>query len=63
MNILLDSCIAIWAVLDDKRLKKKARDYLLDEGNNIYYSAATVSAISTCTASSKSFCFFIISYP
>lgn len=42
MNILLDSCIAIWAVLDDKRLKKKARDYLLDEGNNIYYSAATV---------------------
>lgn len=45
MNILLDSCIAIWAVLDDKRLKKKARDYLLDEGNNIYYSAATVSAI------------------
>ena len=24
MNILLDSCIAIWAVLDDKRLKKKA---------------------------------------
>ena len=42
MNILLDSHIAIWAVLDDKRLKKKARDYLLDEGNNIYYSAATV---------------------
>ena len=42
MNILLDSHIAIWAVLDDKRLKKKAREYLLDEGNNIYYSAASV---------------------
>ena len=42
MNILLDSHIAIWAILDDKRLKEKARDFLLDEGNNIYYSAATV---------------------
>ena len=42
MNILLDTHIAIWAITDDRRLSKNARDYLLDPGNNIYYSAASV---------------------
>ncbi len=42
MNILLDTHIAIWAISDDKRLDKYARDLLLDPGNNLYYSAVSV---------------------
>ncbi len=51
MNILLDSHIAIWAVLDDGRLSQKARDLLLDEGNNIYYSAVSVLEVDLKTKS------------
>ena len=32
MNILLDTHIAIWAITDDARLTKKARDLILDPG-------------------------------
>ena len=53
MNILLDTQIAIWAVLDDNRLKKKAREFLLDEGNNFYYSAASVFEVDIKTKSRK----------
>ncbi len=42
MNILLDTHIAIWAISDDKRLSKIARELLLDPGNNLYYSAVSV---------------------
>ena len=46
MNILLDTHIAVWALTDDSRLSKKARDLLLDSGNNIYYSAISTMEIT-----------------
>jgi PIN domain nuclease of toxin-antitoxin system len=51
MNILLDTHIAVWAITDDRRLNKTARDYLLDPGNNIYYSAASVLEVDMKTKS------------
>ncbi|MBQ6735284.1 MAG: type II toxin-antitoxin system VapC family toxin [Lachnospiraceae bacterium] len=42
MNILMDTHIAVWALTDDKRLKAKARDILLDPVNHLYYSALSV---------------------
>lgn len=46
MNILIDTHIAVWAATDDPRLSKKARDLLLDPGNNIYYSSVSTMEIS-----------------
>ena len=42
MKILLDTHIAIWAVLDSEELPDEARAMILDEDNEIYYSAASV---------------------
>ena len=42
MNILMDTHIVIWALTNDRRLSGKARDLILDPGNNLYYSAASV---------------------
>ena len=38
MKLLLDTHILIWALNDDARLSRKARDLILDESNDIYYS-------------------------
>ena len=38
-------------MLDDRRLSQKARDLLLDEGNNIYYSAVSVLEVDLKTKS------------
>lgn len=38
-------------MLDDRRLSQKARDLLLDEGNNIYYSAVSVLEVDMKTKS------------
>lgn len=46
MKILLDTHIAIWAVLDSEKLSDEARAMLLDEDNEIYYSAASVWEIT-----------------
>ena len=46
MNILLDTHIAVWAITDDPRLSQKARDLLLDTGNNIYYSSISTMEIA-----------------
>lgn len=46
MNILIDTHIAIWSVLDDPKLSKAAREILLDEKNKIYYSSASVWEIT-----------------
>ena len=51
MNILIDTHIAIWAITDDKRLKNKARDLILDAGNNIYFSALSVLEVDMKTKS------------
>ena len=53
MNILLDTHIIIWALTDDRRLTKKARDLLLDPGNNLYYSSASVFEVDMKTKSRK----------
>ena len=53
MKILLDTHIAIWAITDDARLTKKARDLILDPGNNLYYSAASVFEVDIKTKSRK----------
>ncbi len=53
MNILLDTHIAIWAITDDKRLTKKARDFFMDPGNNLYYSSASVFEVDIKTKSRK----------
>ena len=46
MKILLDTHIAIWAVLDSEELSDEARAMILDEDNEIYYSAASVWEIT-----------------
>lgn len=48
MNILLDTHIAIWAITDDPRLSERAREIILDIGNNIY-----ISAVSTLEVNNK----------
>ena len=42
MNILLDTHIAIWALLDSPKLSQKARDLIVDPDNTIYYSVVSV---------------------
>ncbi|MCM1040534.1 MAG: type II toxin-antitoxin system VapC family toxin [Ruminococcus sp.] len=46
MKILLDTHIAIWSVLDSEELPNEARVMILDEGNEIYYSVASVWEIT-----------------
>lgn len=42
MNILLDTHIAIWALIDSPKLTRKARDLIIDPDNTIYYSVVSV---------------------
>ena len=41
MNILLDTHIALWAILDHPKLPIKARELIMDPDNTIYYSAVS----------------------
>lgn len=41
MRILIDTHIAIWAIEDNPKLSQKAREILLDESNEIFFSAAS----------------------
>jgi PIN domain nuclease of toxin-antitoxin system len=42
MKILLDTHIILWALTDNPKLSNKARDMILDESNEIFYSTASV---------------------
>ena len=42
MKLLLDTHIILWALDDNLRLPSQARELILDEKNDIYYSAASV---------------------
>ena len=42
MKLLLDTHILIWALNDDPRLPKKARELLLKPENSIYYSVVSI---------------------
>ena len=46
MNLLLDTHILIWALTEDERLPEKARQFILDPDNAIYYSTASIWEIS-----------------
>ena len=42
MNILLDTHMAIWALLDSPKLTLKAKKLIMDPDNTIYYSVVSV---------------------
>lgn len=46
MNLLLDTHILIWALNEDYRLPRKARELILDESNVIYYSSVSIWEIA-----------------
>jgi len=46
MKILLDTHVALWAVVDDPRLPPRARGLIEDEENTILASAASVLEIA-----------------
>ena len=46
MKILIDTHIAIWAVLNDPKLPKQAKNIILDEENEIFYSTASIWEIT-----------------
>lgn len=46
MRVLLDTHIALWALVDSPRLSAEARSCIIDPDNEIYFSAATVWEIS-----------------
>lgn len=46
MNILLDTHIAVWAIVDDPRLSVKARNLLLDPDNTIYFSSVSTLEVN-----------------
>ena len=42
MKVLIDTYIALWALMDDPKMPKEAEKILMDENNEIYYSTASV---------------------
>lgn len=46
MRLLLDTHIALWAVIDDPKLPRPAREMIADPTNEIFVSAATLWEIA-----------------
>ncbi len=46
MNLLLDTHILIWALIDDPQLPDKAREMIMDPGNVVYYSTVSIWEVS-----------------
>lgn len=46
MRLLLDTHVALWAIVDDERLSSRARDLIGEPGNIIVVSAASVWEIT-----------------
>ena len=46
MRILLDTHIILWALVDSPRLPTAAHQIIMDETNQIYFSAASVWEVS-----------------
>ena len=42
MNLLLDTHLLIWAAEESDRLPKDAADLIVDPGNRLYFSAASI---------------------
>ena len=52
MKILLDTPVLIWVAADSVHLDDKARRLILDDGNDLYFSAASIWEIGLRGASS-----------
>ena len=46
MNILLDSHILLWTLAGSRQIPMKARDLIVDESNQIYFSSASLWELS-----------------
>ena len=46
MRLLLDTHIILWAMTDDARLPRFARELIEDDSNELYFSAISVAEIS-----------------
>ena len=46
MNLLLDTHIALWALIADKRLSRAAIDLIADAENSVFVSAASIWEIA-----------------
>ncbi len=46
MNLLLDTHILIWALNEDPRMPEKAKEMILDKGNEIFYSSVSIWEIA-----------------
>ena len=46
MNLLLDTHILLWAAIDPDKLSRKAKQLLLDSGNQLHFSSASIWEIS-----------------
>jgi len=46
LNLLLDTHIALWAIIDSPKLSKKARDMIESSKSSVWISAATVWEIA-----------------
>ena len=46
MDFILDTHVAIWALENDKKLSKEAKEIINDMNNNIYFSALSVMEIA-----------------
>lgn len=46
MKILIDTHIAIWAVLNNPKLSEKSKELILNERNEIFYSTASIWEIT-----------------
>jgi PIN domain nuclease of toxin-antitoxin system len=46
VNLLLDTHVALWAVADSPRLSAQARSLILDPGNSVHVSTASVWEIT-----------------
>ena len=46
MRLLLDTHLLLWAAASSGRLPREARELLQDDGNDVYYSAASIWEIA-----------------
>ena len=46
MELLLDTCSLLWALFDDNKLSKQARDLLENDDNDVYISVASLWEIA-----------------
>ena len=46
MNILLDTHVLLWALTGDSKLSEKAKSFILNPDNVVFYSAASIWEIS-----------------